>query len=265
MIEKTNRAGRRKADDAVDKLGQEIASCRLLPGQRLPTEATLGKQLGISRPSLREALRVLSLKGLVESRTRRGTTVRDQDRWDYLDHDVLRWMVAGSGGRDLMDDLLAVRRIFEPPAARLAAQRATDEQIQAIETAYEGMKASLPRDLRAGHDYDLAFHQAIADATGNALLSCLASAIRTALLASFKIGAKACASYQRSLRQHGAVVAAIRARAPVAAERKMRVLLADTEGDLNVAMAPRSGSEIQKQPQTASTRRKAHDHAQSNR
>lgn len=259
-------AGRgRKADAAADQLGRQIASRQIAPGERLPTEAELGRQLGISRPSLREALRLLAVKGLVESRTRCGTTVRARERWNMLDQDVLRWLAKDGGDPALMSDLMELRQIFEPAAGRMAAARATDEQIAAIERAFDGMKASLPHDPAAGHLHDLAFHEAIAAATGNGLFRRLAAAIRAALHASFKASREVCDTYERSLRQHGAVAAAIRARNPDEAERRMQALLGDTGEDLKAALAPRKSSKRARRATSASSRRKHHDQAQSNR
>src|ERR1700692_2187601 len=83
-------AGRRvKSASVIDLLGQKIVSGKLPPGELLPTEAQLSHRLGISRPSLREGLRALAIKGLVEARTRRGTVVNDKRHWNVLDPDVL--------------------------------------------------------------------------------------------------------------------------------------------------------------------------------
>ena len=81
-----------KSTQVIDLLGSRIVAGVLPPGTLLPTEADLSSQLGISRPSLREGLRALAQKGLVEGRTRRGTTVNDRRQWNVLDADVLRWL-----------------------------------------------------------------------------------------------------------------------------------------------------------------------------
>lgn len=202
-----------------------------MPGQRLPTEEELGRRLKVSRPSLREALKALAGKGLVESRTRRGTIVLPRNGWDVLDRDVLRWMAA-SPDPEFLIGVLEARTIFEPAAARLAAQRATPAQILAIESAYHGMVTSLPNDVAACCQHDLAFHENIIAAAGNVLLSRLATTIRTALMAVVEISTDARESYENSLAEHGAVAAAIRRRAPEEAAQAMRVLLEGTARDL---------------------------------
>lgn len=232
---------RRKADGVLDEIGQQIVSGQLGPGERLPTEAQLAQQLGVSRPSLREALTALARKGLVEPRARRGTLALPKDRWDVLDPDVLRWMVVAPPDPEFLIVLLEARTIFEPAAARLAAQRATPAQIVEIERAYRDMAASLPHDVEACCRHDLALHEGIIAASGNVLLSRLALTIRTALLALFQISANARESYENSLAEHRAVVVAIRRRAAEEAEEAMRRLLAGTARDLAPALEPNPG------------------------
>ena len=109
------------AQSALDRIGSEIVTGGRPPGARLPSEAELSQLLGISRPSLREALRALSSKGLIDTRTRSGTVVREKEHWDILDPDVLRWCEAAPPDLAFLLDLLEVRVMFEPVAARLAA------------------------------------------------------------------------------------------------------------------------------------------------
>ncbi|MBL8670266.1 MAG: FadR family transcriptional regulator [Alphaproteobacteria bacterium] len=226
------RAGSRKADVVRDELGLQIVAGRLAPGQRLQTEAELGLRFGVSRASLREGLKALAGKGLVETRTRGGTRVRARTQWDLLDADILQWMAAAPPDPEFVAALLEVRAIIEPAAAHLAAQRAGAAAIDGIEGAYNDMAASLPHDVEACCRHDLEFHERIIAAAGNILLSRLAAAIRTTLLAAFRISANARRSYEASLKEHWAVVAAIRRGEPAEAERMMRRLLAGTARDL---------------------------------
>jgi DNA-binding FadR family transcriptional regulator len=249
------RASRRlKSADVIDHLGLEIVSGALAPGALLPTEAALATRLGLSRPSLREGLRALAQKGLVEARTRRGTTVHPKEHWDLLDPDVLRWLAASPPDPAFYMDLLDVRTIFEPAAARLAAARASPEQILAIEQAFRAMAAALPGDVDGCCEHDLAFHELIIAATGNRLLMRIAAAIRSALLAAFRLSSNARASYENSLAEHWAVAVAIRRRAPGDAERAMRELLAGTARDLAPAYAGRAPAPA---PDPASPARRA--------
>lgn len=230
------RAGRpAKSEAVIDALGLDIVCGRLRAGELLPTETELARTLALSRPSLREALKALAQKGLVEARTRRGTLVCDRLRWDVLDADVLRWLAAAPPDRAFLMDLLDVRTIFEPAAASMAAARATPDQILAIENAFAAMASSLPHDVEACCRHDLAFHELITSATGNRLLIRFAAAIRTALLAAFRLSSNARESYENSLAEHHDVAVAIRRRSPEDAERAMRRLLAGTARDLSPA------------------------------
>jgi GntR family transcriptional regulator, galactonate operon transcriptional repressor len=221
-----------KSAQVVDVLGSRIVSGALPCGSLLPTEADLSVQLGISRASLREGLRALAQKGLVEGRTRRGTTVNDRHLWNVLDADVLRWLAVAPPDPGFFLDLLDVRMIIEPNAARLAAARATTAQVLAIEAAYRGMVDSTPHDMETCCSHDLTMHELIITATGNQMLIRFADAIRTALLACVRIATNARVSYENSLAEHQAVAIAIRRRDPEAAEQAMRALLAGTARDL---------------------------------
>ena len=229
----------RKADGVLDKLGQRVVTGRYAAGERLPTEEALTRELGVSRPSVREGLQALARKGLVESRTRRGTIALGKEHWDVLDHDVLEWMALAPPDHEFLIGLVEARSIFEPAAARLAANRATPAQILQIERAFQGMVNALPNDVDACCLHDLAFHEGIIAAAGNVLVSRLATAIRTALLTLFRVSADARESYESSLAEHGAVAAAIRQRLPDDAERAMRQLLAGTVRDLQPAIRKR--------------------------
>ena len=227
-------AGRRllKSKKVVELLGLAIVSGERMPGSLLPTEAMLSTRLKISRASLRQGLHALALKGLVEGRTRRGTIVNERSRWDVLDADVLRWVALSPPDPKFFMELLDVRVIFEPAAARIAAGRASAAQVLAIENAFRAMAAALPDDVDGCCTHDLAFHELIIDATGNPLLIRFAAAIRTALLAAFRLSSNARKSYQDSLAEHWAVAVAIRNRDPDAAEQAMRTLLSGTARDL---------------------------------
>ena len=242
-----------KSQSVIDALGQKIISGKLAPGEILPTEAELSRRHGISRPSLREGLRALALKGLVEARTRRGTGIKDKQHWNVLDPDVLRWYAATVPDPGFLLDLHDVRTIFEPAAARLAAARASPDEILAIEEAFQAMASSLPDDVEACCLHDLSFHERIVLATGNRLLIRFAATIRMALLAAFRLSSDARASYQNSLAEHWAVAMAIRRRSPDEADTAMRQLLAGTARDFAPVYGgqPRGKSSPRRRSQTA--------------
>jgi GntR family transcriptional regulator, galactonate operon transcriptional repressor len=230
---------RGKAERVLDQLGQQIVGGRYAAGDKLPSEDELARKLGVSRPSLREGLKALARKGLIESRTRRGTIALGRERWDVLDRDVLRWTADAPPDAEFLIGLVEARSIFEPAAARLAAQRATPAQILAIERAWQGMADALPEDLEACNRHDLAFHEGIIAASGNVLLVRLVAMIRTALLALFRISGNVREGYVNSLAEHKAVADAIRRREPDQAELAMNQLLRGTMRDLQPIITPK--------------------------
>ncbi len=153
----------------IDALGQEIVGGRYQPGDLLPKEADLEVEYGVSRTSVREAMKVLAAKGLVEIRQKIGTRVRPNDLWSVFDSDILRWYNAQGKGEEVMRDLVELRQILEPSAARLAAGRATMGDLRRLERAHADMVAN-------AHDHfgyatsDLEFHMAIYGASHNAML-----------------------------------------------------------------------------------------------
>src|SRR5687767_8515982 len=229
---------RGKADRVLDRLGRAIVGGRYAAGDRLPTEDELARKFGVSRPSLREGLKALARKGLVEARTRRGTIALGSEHWDRLDADVLRWTASSPPDHAFLLGVIELRSIMEPAAARLAASRATAAQILEIEQAYQGMVDALPHDVDACHHHDLAFHRSIFAACGNALLQRVYDAISALLLTLFRASTQARESYENSLAEHGAVAVAIRRRQPEEAEKAMHKLLAGTVRDLEPAFKP---------------------------
>ena len=229
---------RGKGERVLDRLGLAIVAGRYAAGDKLPTEDELARKLGVSRPSLREGLKALARKGLIESRTRRGTIALGRERWDVLDADVLRWTASSPPDHAFLLSLIELRAIMEPAAARLAASRATPAQILEIEHAYQGMVDSLPDDIDGCHHHDLAFHRSIFAACGNAILQRFYDAIGALLLTLFRASTQARESYENSLAEHGAVAVAIRRRQPGDAEKAMHKLLAGTVRDLEPAFKP---------------------------
>lgn len=229
---------RGKADRVLDRLGRAIVGGRYAAGDRLPTEDELARKFGVSRPSLREGLKALARKGLVEARTRRGTIALGSEHWDRLDADVLRWTASSPPDHAFLLSVIELRSIMEPAAARLAASRATAAQVLEIEQAYQGMVDALPHDVDACHHHDLAFHRSIFAACGNALLQRFYDAISALLLTLFRASTQARESYENSLAEHGAVAVAIRRRQPEEAEKAMHKLLAGTVRDLEPAFKP---------------------------
>ncbi|HSI60077.1 MAG TPA: FadR/GntR family transcriptional regulator, partial [Ideonella sp.] len=197
----------------VHDLGLRIVSGALPPGERLPGEASLCAEYAVSRPVLREATRVLVAKGLVVSRQRSGASVRARSDWHLLDPDVLYWLIQSKPQQDFVQTLLAVRRIFEPATAALAAQVASDESLAAVAEAYGRMEqATTPEELL---EPDLAFHRRIAEATGNDLLAYIGNMLSLALRESIQLSSQLPGTHALSLPRHKAILTALQNRDPL--------------------------------------------------
>ncbi|MBK5396102.1 FadR family transcriptional regulator, partial [Pseudomonas sp. TH39(2020)] len=168
----------------VQELGMQIVSGRFKPCDKLPAEALLCEEYAVSRPVLREATRVLVAKGLVYSRPRVGTVVKQRKEWHMLDPDVLHWLMQSSPQNEFFDLLTSVRSIIEPAAAALAAQFATDADIASIGEAYQRMEAAPTPEALLQPDLD--FHSRIADATHNDLLANLCNMLSVAIAEALK-------------------------------------------------------------------------------
>ncbi|MGI9288971.1 MAG: FadR/GntR family transcriptional regulator [Pseudomonadales bacterium] len=172
----------------VDTLGRRISAGVYHQGETLPIEQELASSLGVGRNALREAVKVLSGKGMISTAPRSGTKVRCKDEWNMLDPEVLSWHADPEiATKEFMLDLIEMRRIIEPKAAELAAKRATREDVATILTAFEEMKNNADSS-EARMEADIQFHSAILKATHNVVLSHFKSAIGTYLKAHFKHG-----------------------------------------------------------------------------
>ena len=197
----------------------------------LPREDDLTQTLGVSRTSLREAVKVLCAKGLLEARPRVGVRVREREHWRLLDPIVLGWHPDLTADRELIIGLIETRRIIEPAAAEHAARRGTAEDFDAIETAYLGMERAIPHDLAACCESDLAFHRALVDASHNIVLRNLIGTVETALRASFLLTTSLMENQARTLSVHKAVLESVRVRDTAGARSAMNRLLDLAEED----------------------------------
>jgi DNA-binding FadR family transcriptional regulator len=214
----------------MHELGQRIVSGRVRPGEVLPREETLASSLQVSRTALREALKVLSAKGLIESRAGVGARVLQERYWNQLDADVLAWRCASMPTDDFVDKLVEMREIIEPAAAAAAAIHRTAAQLSAIQAAFVLMDASTTLDEWA--HADLVFHEALLHATGNELLMSLFSVIETALGMFFVLSARNVSNFKYSLPHHRRVMEAVAAQQPDAARKAMQAMIGDSQANL---------------------------------
>jgi len=172
----------------VDIIGHRIVANHYQPGETLPIEQELATSLEVGRNALREAVKVLSGKGLIVTAPRSGTRVRPRDEWNMLDPDVLKWHADPDIATEkFMLDLIELRGIVEPKAAELAALRATKEDVTSILSAYETM-ADNKIDLEQRIQADVFFHTAILKASHNEVLTHFHHAIATYLKAHARLG-----------------------------------------------------------------------------
>jgi DNA-binding FadR family transcriptional regulator len=214
------------------RLGQEIVAGIYPAGSLIPNAEAMCARFSVSRTALREAYSILSAKGLIVARPKIGTRVRPTSEWNLLDPEVLAWHLAATPSEHLVDELFALRKMVEPPAAALAATAPSRDTIQRIAEAYDRMDAfkNGEGDLIGA---DLDFHMAILKASGNRFLAALGGLIHTALECTFRLSWRGAAGIQHNrLHQHREVFDAIRDGDPESARNRMADLLRDSIGDV---------------------------------
>ena len=208
-------------------IGRRIVSGQLKPGEQLPTEAVLCSQLGVSRTTVREAVKRLHGKGLLDGGPRTGMRVLPAVCWNQLDGDVLGWRIEGGFDAQFADHLYEVRGCIEPQACRMAAQRATPPERARILELF-GQLASWEGDVAAHVAVDVSFHLAIFAASQNPFLISLGSAIRTGLELAFRQSQQRRRMSDNELRLHGRIAKAIARGRSEPAAAAMQLLLKES-------------------------------------
>jgi DNA-binding FadR family transcriptional regulator len=162
------------------ELGISIVTGQRAPGSVLPRETEIAAQFKVSRSLIRESMRTLAAKGLVESKQKSGTKVRERNEWRLLDPLLLSWMFEGVPPRQFVQSLFQLRLIVEPAAAEMAAASRTTQQLSRMGHALEKM-AEHGLTTAEGQRADEQFHSIILEATGNELLFSLAASISAAV------------------------------------------------------------------------------------
>lgn len=226
--------------NTVDHLGEAIVAGRYIAGASMPPEPILGEQLGVSRTVVREAVKSLIAKGLVTTGPKVGTRVLPEAHWNWFDPDVIAWQAKAGLTPEFLRDLMDLRRVVEPAAVRLAAQRATPEDIADIEIAFEGMKQA----VKEGGDYvsyDLRFHQGLLRACRNRMLIHMSKVLGALLRTSFELSTRKKGGPEGSLALHRAVLDAVIARNPAKAEKAILVLIDGAHQDIEEILASSRG------------------------
>jgi GntR family transcriptional repressor for pyruvate dehydrogenase complex len=199
----------------VEHVRREIEAGRLGPGARLPPERELAQQMGLSRPSLRSGLRTLQAMGIVHARRGAGTFIVEGP--PQLGKAPLQFLAALHGFT--LDQIYEARRLLEVGAAGLAAERATGEQIAAMADEITGLFASLD-EPQAFLRYDLGFHRAVADGSGNPILATIIGTLTEIIWETGRLNLQG-ASLRESAEIHRQIYQAIKARSPERARREM--------------------------------------------
>ena len=212
----------------IDAVGLQIIGGLYSPGELLPKEADLSDEYGVSRTSVREAMRVLAAKGLVDIRQKVGTRVRQPELWNLFDSDLLRWHSEAGRGEEVMRDLVEVRQIMEPAAARLAAGRASMDDLRRIDDALQSMTRN-SSDREAYANADVEFHQAVYAASHNVLLRQFGAVVADFMYLTFNVQQDATIDehdFVQDAESHAAVFRAIdRGNGEAAADAMLTVVL----------------------------------------
>jgi len=230
-----NSLGRNLTYGMLDSLGKAIVTGGY-DDKPFPTEAELSKQHGVSRSVTREAVKMLTAKGLLSARPRQGTIIEPPSAWNLFDADVLRWQLDRKFSIELLRNFSELRSAIEPAAAALAATAADDAGRALIRAGFERMKAAETGDddtLEA----DIAFHLAILRASANPFFGQFRDVVATALRTSIRFTNRI-KGRTADLAAHRAVLVAIEARKPDAARKAMSKIIDEVMTVINTPSNP---------------------------
>ena len=217
-----------KTDRIIHEMGQQIVGGKYIPGTGLPSEAELCEEFQTSRNIVREVLRAIMAKNLIEIIRYRGAFVSARNKWNYLDTDVLQWALTMDYDPRLIASLTEVRHLVEPTIARWAAERATSSELAVIETALNDMIAN-SHDRDAFNEADIRYHQAVLSSVHNPVLQQLGVAISSLQRAVFERTYMADESNMpRTLKEHQDLYDAIRHQDSMAAEQAAVTMIASS-------------------------------------
>lgn len=218
------------------ELGRRIVAGAIDSETLLDEENTLAERFKVSRVVIRDAVKILVSKGMLDVRRGIGTRVRPRNDWNLLDDDVLAWHLSAPPSREFLMQLLEIRLAFEPKAARWAAERGTEQDIANIRAACDQMEASVGSS-EGFVVADALFHKAVLSAARNDILTAIEGVVYSALLVSIKITNQTRESNLKSIPFHREVLEAIAARDGDKAEKLTSELLGDAAERLRKEMA----------------------------
>ncbi|WP_434930806.1 FadR/GntR family transcriptional regulator [Shewanella sp. HL-SH5] len=201
-------------------LGIAIVSGEYPIGEGLPSEADLCVKYDVSRSSTREAVKMLSAKGLITSRPKQGIRVMPESQWNMFDIDVLHWILCSKPSLSLLKEFTQMRLALEPEAAALAAKNATAEQIEHLGIALQRMKDA-ELGLEDPLEADILFHANILCSSNNRFFIQMTGFTSTALKVSLRYTNQMKGVNGANVEDHAAVYNAIRMRQPELAKTVM--------------------------------------------
>lgn len=217
-------------------IGKDIVNGTYPIMKELPTEAEFCTRYDVSRTVLREAFKMLSAKGMLSARPRRGTRVEPSDNWLLFDPDILSWLQQTTPSLNLLKEFNQLRQAIEPEAAALAIQNYDEEKIQNIGEALEQMKYA-QNGLADPLESDIAFHVCILRASGNRFYLQLTTVVETALRFSIFLTNRVKGVDSADYEEHLKVYTAIVERDADEARNRLGKMLADVDSYLNHAIS----------------------------
>ncbi len=191
------------------EIARSIITGDLPQGEIIPGEMDLCTQFGVSRTALREAIKLLTSKGLLESKPKVGTRVRLQEHWNYLDSQLLDWLIDMEKTDHLYQEFISLRKAIEPEACACAARNASVEQRMKLSALFQKMDSiSNGFDHDNWVDVDLEFHRLIFISTGNCFFLPFANVLSTMFRSFFHHASK---SGSTCIEEHRAIYEAIMA------------------------------------------------------
>lgn len=217
-----------KTDRIIATLGRQIVSGKYVPGAGLPSEADLCEEFETSRNIIREVFRSLMAKRLIEMKRYRGAFVAARNHWNYLDTEVLQWVLENDYDPRLIGAMSEVRNLVEPAIARWAAERATSSDLAQIEAALNDMIAN-NQNREAFNEADIRYHDAVLQSVHNPVLQQLTVAIGSLQRAVFEQTWRGDeANMPKTLQEHKALFDAIRHQDGDAAEQAALTMIASS-------------------------------------
>lgn len=221
------------AEGIAEQLFEEIIAGHLTPKEPLPAEGELAATHGVSRLTIREAIRILRTQNVVRIRRGRGTEVNPPEEWTSLEA-IVRASAGPTGQGGLVPErLLEARRIIEIGAVQLAAERRTDADLADLAERLEGMKAaSTDHDVARFVDNDISFHDVIMRASGNVFVPLLFGTFGPLLIEARRQTSAVPEIQKNAIEQHGNIIRALTAGDPEEARVAMEEHMLQTQRDL---------------------------------